>query len=169
MPNHFHLVLWPQADGDLSRFMFWLTTTHSMRWHVWRGTSGTGHVYQGRFKAFPIQGDVHFLNACRYVERNALRAGLVGRAELWPWSSLAQRSGARHPIVLDEWPVPRPDDWTEAIQADRANETQEVRQAVARSAPYGSPAWQEGMALQLGMTKSLRRRGRPKTRIAGVG
>ena len=34
MPNHFHLVLWPRADGELSRFMQWLTMTHTQRWHA---------------------------------------------------------------------------------------------------------------------------------------
>ena len=161
MPNHFHFVLWPQADGDLSRFMFWLTTTHSMRWHVWHGTSGTGHVYQGRFKAFPIQQDGHFLRVCRYVERNALRAGLVPRAEAWSWSSLAQRHGARLPIDLADWPVPRPDDWLDTVQTDPLEETQAIRQALIRSSPYGPEGWRECTAARLGLTKSLRPAGRP--------
>src|SRR5688572_53784 len=53
MPNHFHLVLWPDADGDLSRWMQWLLTAHVRRYH--RHYRGSGHVWQGRFKAFPIQ------------------------------------------------------------------------------------------------------------------
>ena len=88
MPNHFHLVLWPRADGDLSRFMRWLTLTHTQRWHAHHHTAGTGHLYQGRFRSFPVQDDGHLLTLCRYVERNALRAGLVGRAEDWRWGSL---------------------------------------------------------------------------------
>ena len=85
MPNHWHLVLWPTRDGQTSRYMQWLTTTHMRRWHAHRGTRGTGPVYQGRFKSFPIQEDRHFLIVCRYVERNALRANLVEHAEDWPW------------------------------------------------------------------------------------
>ncbi len=50
MPNHWHLVLWPQADGDLSRFVGWLTLTHTQRWHAHYHTAGSGHVYQDRFK-----------------------------------------------------------------------------------------------------------------------
>ena len=80
MRNHWHLVLWPRHDGDLSRFMGWLTLTHTQRWHAHRGTGGTGHVYQGRFKSFPVQADEHFLTVCRYVERNALRAKRVKKA-----------------------------------------------------------------------------------------
>ncbi len=91
MPNHFHLVLWPRGDGDLSRFMQWLTMTHTQRWHAHRHNVGHGHLYQSRFKSFPIQTDEHFLKVCRYVERNALRARLVERAEDWVWGSLGCR------------------------------------------------------------------------------
>src|SRR5271154_2443491 len=78
MPNHFHVLLWPREDGDLSQFMRWLTVTHTQRWHAHHRTTGTGHLYQGRFKSFPVQSDEHFLTVCRYDERNALRANLIG-------------------------------------------------------------------------------------------
>jgi REP element-mobilizing transposase RayT len=77
MPNHWHLVVWPRKDGELSRFVGWLTLTHTQRWHAHRHSTGTGHVYQGRFKSFPIQEDEHFYTVARYVERNPLRADLV--------------------------------------------------------------------------------------------
>jgi putative transposase len=93
MPNHWHLVLWPAKDGQLSLFMQKLTVAHTQRWHARHGTSGTGHLYQGRFKSFPVQSDEHFLTVCRYVERNPLRARLVRRAENWRWSSLWLRLG----------------------------------------------------------------------------
>ncbi len=73
MPNHFHLVLRPLLDGEMSRFMRWVGGTHTMRYHAHYGTTGQGHIYQQRFKSFPIQDDDHFLVVCRYVERNALR------------------------------------------------------------------------------------------------
>lgn len=75
MPNHWHLVVWPVEDGQLSRWMQGLTVRHVRRWHAHRGTSGTGPVDQGRDKAFPVQDDDHILTVCRYVERNPLRAG----------------------------------------------------------------------------------------------
>ena len=55
MPNHFHLVLWPRGDGDLSRFMQWLTMTHSHRWHAHRHDVGRGRIYQSRFKGFIVR------------------------------------------------------------------------------------------------------------------
>ena len=42
MPTHWHLVISPRKDGDLSEFMRWLTVTHSQRWHSQHGTSGAG-------------------------------------------------------------------------------------------------------------------------------
>src|SRR5687768_11398098 len=53
MPNHWHLVLWPEKDGQLSRLMFWLTMTHVQRWRHAHDLVGLGPLYQGRFKCFP--------------------------------------------------------------------------------------------------------------------
>jgi putative transposase len=113
MPNHWHLVLAPKADGDLSRFVGWLTLTHTQRWHAHGHTAGSGHLYQGRFKSFPVQDDEHFLTVCRYVERNPVRAGLVEGAEHWRWGSLWRRSQAtcEPPLLLGDWPMPRPAEW----------------------------------------------------------
>src|SRR2546426_10025243 len=88
MPNHWHLVVWPRKDGELSRFVGWLTLTHTQRWHAHRHNAGVGHLYQGRFKSFPVQDDVHLRALCRYVERNPLRAGMVNRAQDWRVSRL---------------------------------------------------------------------------------
>ena len=98
MPNHWHLLAWPREDGALGRFMQRLTVTHARRWQEHTQRVGEGHVYQGRYKSFPVQSDEHFLAVLRYVERNALRAGLVERAEDWRWGSLwhwANRRKAR--------------------------------------------------------------------------
>src|SRR3972149_1530693 len=112
MPNHWHLVVWPERDGELGRFMHRLTTTHARRWHGSRGSEGSGHLYQGTYKSFPVEDDKHFLTVCRYVDQNAVRAGLVERAEEWPWSSLGARlrGGAdQNKPALSAWPVPVPE------------------------------------------------------------
>ncbi|MDA0834651.1 MAG: transposase [Planctomycetota bacterium] len=96
MPNHWHFVLWPESDGDLARFMQRLTTTHATRWQKFFNCIGDGHVYQGRFKSFPVETDEHFYRVVRYTERNALRANLVTNAEDWLWSSLwLRKNGSR--------------------------------------------------------------------------
>src|SRR4051794_12374854 len=114
MPNHWHFVLWPEEDGQLSEFLRLLTVTHTQRWHAHRHTAGTGPLYQGRFKSFPIQQDDHFLTVCRYVERNPLRAKLVEKAEEWKWSSLWQREQPEPAAWLlpgGRWPVSMPASW----------------------------------------------------------
>jgi putative transposase len=170
MPNHWHLVLWPQADEELSAFLRWLTHTHSMRWHAHYHTQGTGHLYQGRFKAFPVAADEHLYTVLRYVERNPLRAGLVRRAEYWRWSSLwrRQHADAQPPLALHRWPVAEPEDWREWVQQPQTEaELEAVRHAVARSCPFGSAAWQKRTARRLGLAFTLRPRGRPRKASTG--
>ena len=84
MPNHWHFVPQPMEDGVMTNFLQWVSLTHTMRLHAHYGTGGQRHLHQGRLKSFPVQDDEHFLLVCRYVERNALRAGLVRRAEEGP-------------------------------------------------------------------------------------
>jgi putative transposase len=139
------------------------TGIHSKRWHAFHATTGTGCVYQGRFKAFPVQTDSHFLSVCRYVERNALRAGLVPRAEAWPWSSLWQRSRNVYPVAVTEWPILPTTDWIDWVNsAPATTEVDRLRHSVARGAPYGDPVWTERSAKDLGLLFSLRGPGRPK-------
>ncbi len=82
-----------------------------MRWRVSHHTVGYGHLYQGRFKSFPVARDGHLLSVCRYVERNALAANLVERAEQWRWSSLwvRQHGTKQQKSILSPWPV---EPWT---------------------------------------------------------
>jgi putative transposase len=161
MPNHFHLVVWPLEDGDLSRWMQWLMTCHVRRYH--RHYQSSGHVWQGRFKAFPIQEDRHFLTVLRYVERNPVRAGLVDRAEDWPWSSLhAFRQRPSLP-PLAAGPVSRPRSWLALVNDGHAEqELERLRTCVNRGCPFGSATWSERVATCLGLEAATRPRGRPR-------
>jgi len=162
MPNHWHLMVSPTGDGNLSRFMHWLTVTHAQRWHAFRSTSGTGGVYQGRFKAIPIQSDTHLLTVCRYVERNPLRANLVEDARHWRWSSLWRRLNYCHATVLDPWPIQPPTDWVDIVNRPQTEgELESIRAAIRRGAPLGSSVWTCDVARELGLESSLRPRGRP--------
>ena len=165
MPNHWHLVLWPEKDGALSRFMAWLTLTHTQRWHTHYHNVGSGHLYQGRFKSFPVQEDAHVLAVCRYVERNALRAGLVGRAEDWRWCSLGQRAAgtALAQTVLREGPVPYPPCWHEEVNRPQTlGELEALRRCVRRGQPFGEEGWVETTVKRLGLEAVMRPQGRPR-------
>jgi putative transposase len=161
MPNHFHLALWPRDDGDLSRWMHWLLTTHVRRYL--RHYHSSGHIWQGRFKAFPIEGDEHLLTVLKYIERNPLRARLVDRAEAWPWSSLQWLSKPEHaPVRLDPGTVPRGSAWIDGVNESSADpEVERLRECIRRDRPFGSPNWTIATARSLGLESRLRPRGRP--------
>jgi putative transposase len=166
MPNHWHFVLWPEKDGELSEFMRLLTVTHTQRWHAHRHSAGSGPLYQGRFKSFPIQQDEHFLTVCRYVERNAARAKLVQSPQRWPWCSLAKRQSKRPPawlLPLKQWPVKAPRDWTAWVKgAETAAEWEALQVSLKRGRPFGEAAWQKETAALLELESTLRPRGRQK-------
>lgn len=165
MPNHWHLLLWPREDGELSEVMRWITVTHTQRWHAHRRSSGTGPVYQGRFKSFPVQTDEHFLTVARYVERNALRAKLVTRAEKWQWSSLWRREQQDLKLAefLSVWPVERSRQWVKWVnETERPSQLEDLRCSAQRGKPFGSEVWVVRTARRLGLGSTLRPRGRPK-------
>ena len=162
MPNHWHFLLWPERDGDLSAFMHRMTNMHTQRWQQAKRRVGYGHLYQGRFKSFPVETDEYFYRVARYVERNALRANLVERAEDWQWGSLRSRASQPRGPLLSPWPLPEPADWTEQVNAPQTeSELEAIRRCVQRGRPYGNGPWTEQAAEQLGLQSTLRRRGRP--------
>ena len=163
MGGHWHLVLWPRHDGDLTDFMRWVTVTHTQRWHAAHGTTGTGHLYQGRFKSFPVQNSGRYLSLMQYVEANPLRAGLVERAEQWPWSSLAIRCGEEKDISLDAGPTRLPHNWPKLVQSAADKSQQEkIEHCIKRGCPYGSKQWTNQTSTILGLESTMRPRGRPK-------
>lgn len=164
MSNHWHFLLWPEHDGQLGAFMQKLTITHVRNWQEHRRRVGYGHLYQGRYKSFPVETDDHFYQVAHYVERNALRAGLVGRAEDWRYGSVWRRvhGEAADRRWLGKWPVPQPRNWAELInQPQTEAELEAIRRSVSRGQPYGSEAWVKRTAKELGLESTLRPRGRP--------
>jgi putative transposase len=157
MPNHFHLVVWPRGDGDLGTWMQWLMTSHVRRHH--RHYHSSGHVWQGRFKAFPIEEDNHLRTVLRYIERNPLRAGLVEKAEDWAWSSLSRPS-----TWLDAGPAPRGEGWVDEVNriAPNEEETQRLRRSLDRGTPFGSEEWTDRAVATLGLESTIRAKGRPR-------
>lgn len=162
MPTHWHLVLWPSREGELSRFMQRLTITHVRRWLEHRHRVGQGSVYQGRYKSFPVQDDAHFSTLMRYIHRNPVNAGIVKRAEDWKWSSLFGGVTPDAPRVpIGAWPVSRRKDWTSWVnQPQTAKEEQALARSLDHGRPFGSDAWTARMEKAMAMGP-LRPRGRP--------
>jgi putative transposase len=162
MNNHWHLVLRPREDDALCRLMGWIGVTHVRRHHQHFGTRGGGHLYQGRFKSFPVQEDQHLLTLCRYVEANPVRAGIVKDAAEWPWTGLAcRRAGKDFPLV--DWPVDRPRNWLSLLNDPLYKQALvELRTSVNRGRPWGEHGWVQRMAKRLRLEFTLRAAGRPK-------
>jgi len=173
MPNHWHLVLRPRKSAALTGLMRWISVTHVRRHHAHYHTRGGGHLYQGRFKSFPIEADRHFLQVCRYVESNALRAGLVKRAEDWPWCSLGWPERAprvprelRPDLEIAAWPVKQPRDWGKLVN-ERLPEKAvgALRTSMERGRPFGGEQWVTDTAKRLQLENTIRPPGRPRKAV----
>jgi putative transposase len=173
MPNHWHFVVWPRvgAHDEVSEFFRWLTVTHTQRWHACHGTSGSGHLYQGRFKAFPVQGDEHLHSVLRYVERNPVRARLVERAEMWRWGSLWRRmfGTEEHKHILTNSPAPLGSEWLSHVNAPQSDaELEALRGSLRKGRPYGRDEWAKRAAKNLHLQHTFRSPGRPSKKGTGV-
>ena len=159
MPNHFHLVVQPVAEATVSAFMQWWMTSHVRRYH--EHYRSHGHVWQGRFKSFPIQQDGHLLTVIRYILRNPVRAGLVTQVLDWPWTSL------RVSHVSDPIPIETPRDWVHWLDEPLFDhELRVLRTCVNRQQPFGTDWGRSSTALGLGLKSTLRKRGRPFKHLA---
>jgi putative transposase len=166
MPNHWHLVVRPKTDLALGRWIGWVGVTHVRRYHEHYHSRGGGHLYQGRFKSFPVAEDDYFLALCRYVEANALRARLVERAEQWQWSGLWRRahgSGESGELPLSPWPLERSRNWVASVNRGLNDEQLDgMRTCVQRDRPLGPEAWVRRTASRLGLEYTLHGPGRPR-------
>ena len=164
MQNHWHMVLWPRKDEDLTLFVQWVAGTHVRRWRAKREVVGAGHLYQGRFRNFPIQRDENLYRVLGYVEGNAKRSRKSKRAEAWQYSSLyAGDRPAESQVQLTPWPVPRPADWVETVNAGiEPKELELLRLHVQRGRPLGSEAWMRQAVTTMGLESTVRERGRPR-------
>ena len=170
--DHWHLVAKVESVTELGRWMHWLCNRHVRLFHRGHAAWGGGHIYQGRYKSFPIQDEGYLFNVLRYVEANPLRAKLVWRAQDWPWSSL---SSARVQLGLLEVARPplaawtRDDCWHEAVNQPLAmDQLDGLRQSVVRGTPQGDPIWIRNLVTEAGMESTIRPRGRPLLTASGT-
>jgi len=164
MPNHWHLELYPRSDKDLGLFMHWLTNAHTRRVHAQTKTAGTGPLYQGRYKSFLIENDMHLLTVLKYIERNPVRAGLTQCVEEWRWGSAHQRLNATDAQkFLDESPLPLPRDYRDWVNTqDKEDELTQIRSSIKKGRPCGSDDWVSQMVDRYSLDGTIRERGRPR-------
>ena len=165
MPNHWHMILYPKVDGDLSLFMQWLTLTHTQQYHVWKQTTGHGHIYQGRYKSFLIETDSYLLTAIKYVERNPVRAKLVKKVENWRWGSGYRRleGTKKEQSLLAKSPVNLPHHYQSWVNTpDREDDLTDLKISTEKGKPLGTRKWTERMIERFGLQATTRQRGRPR-------
>jgi REP-associated tyrosine transposase len=114
MSTHWHLAASAEDPAVLSRCFRWVATTHAVRFRVMSDTRGLGHVYQDRFKSKGVEGAVSYVRLLKYIEGNALYAGLVKRAQDYRWSSIRERTAGGDRLI-EPGPWALPDKWLELV------------------------------------------------------
>jgi putative transposase len=144
MPNHWHLVLWPQHACAIPAYMHWMTNAHVHRYNQHYKRRGQGHLYQDRYKCFPIQDTRHLYTVLRYVEANPLRGGLVERVEEWQWSSMWLRNqpDGEGEGIMGSPCLELPPNWCDIVNDALPEPLLEALQHSARrEVPFGDDAW----------------------------
>lgn len=102
MTNHYHLLI-ETPEANLARGMRQLNGVYTQRFNRVHGR--VGHVFQGRYKAILVERDSYLLELARYVVLNPLRAKMIKRLELWPWSSYPITCGQAEspPWLQTDW------------------------------------------------------------------
>lgn len=151
MPNHVHLVLVPAHPDGLRAA---LANTHKRyTWQVNQREGWHGHLWQSRFASCPMD-EPHLLACVRYVELNPLRAGLVSRPELWPWSSARAHLGLGHDPLTALAPMcERVGDWRALLDSGLEDRERERIRASERSGrALGDPAFAARIASEWGQS-----------------
>jgi len=165
MPNHFHLVLYPKHDGEIQKFMHWVTLTHTQRWRALTNTIGHGHLYQGRYKSFLVETDKYLWALLAYVERNSIRAKLVKSPKDWKWSSYYKRLHGT-PLqkkLLATDSITWPTNYEKLFLLNEDKERLElIRNSINRGKPFGSDSWTNRILKKFGLEATERKRGRPR-------
>ena len=163
MPNHVHLIVTPSdADGLRATFAeahrrYTGLINARFRW--------TGHLFQGRYGAVAMD-EPHLRAAARYVALNPVRAGLVARAEDWPWASTrAHLQGKDDELVAVAPLLSRIPDFAALLETgDEPDAGTLFERAGIIGRPLGAPDWIAALERQLGRALVPGKRG-PKPRI----
>ncbi|OPZ86521.1 MAG: Transposase IS200 like protein [bacterium ADurb.Bin429] len=168
MPNHVHLIPVPDAEDALADVMKAVQQVYARRLNAHRGV--TGHLWQSRYYSC-VMDDAHMWAAIRYVERNPVRAGLVARAEDYPWSSAAAHCGLRvDPLLsvslLTECAV---EDWATWLRIEDDVESTRIRTHTDTGRPCGSRELQQRISTLLGRPVTPQKTGRkPRYQTSSV-
>jgi len=149
MPNHWHLLVWPERDDELSRYMRWITGVHGQRWRRAVGLPGKGAVYQGRYRWVAVQDGDHYDVARRYIQQNPVRAGLVEEPEQWAWSSASVAGRQPRPTLHCGPRAHDPQRDRSASRALDADTAQQMRESLRSGQPFGDARWSRALEVRI--------------------
>ena len=161
MSNHLHLLVTPRQAESLPRALRSVHTGYAQ--YVNSKYTWTGHVFASRYYSCALD-DMHFWAALRYVEQNPVRAGMVTRAQDWPWSSAAAhcrktRDALLDPTPMADWP---PAKWRKWLRGDDPDQDQALRIATRSGRPHGSKTFVKMIEQVLGKSLAVKPVGRPR-------
>ena len=158
MPNHVHLILVPQDEDGLRAALGDAHRRYSRRVNFREGWRG--YLWQGRFASVAMD-EAHLLACARYVELNPVRAGLVRRAQDWPWSSAKAHLAGRDDALVRVAPMQnRVADWRELLgQGLGEAERDAIRQGERTGRPLGSSAFVAKLEARTGRTLARQKPG----------
>ncbi len=160
MPNHFHFIVRALLAENLCKWVHVFMNRHVHIHKIKYET--TGHIWQGRYKDFIIQDEYHLLIVLRYVEANALRAGLVDSSAKWRWSSQYERSRNIN-YLLDRNIITLPANWQEFVDTPLLEEEAvKLMRSLERQTPFGKDDWIKRTAEEYGLEYTIRPRGHQK-------
>jgi putative transposase len=141
MDNHVHFIAVPAQEDSLAKTF---GETHRRYTSlINRREEWTGYLWQGRFASFPLD-EAHLYAAIRYVERNPVVAGLVARAEQFPWSSArAHVSGMPDPLLTRHFVIERIPDWAAFLRSPQDEFTKQFARHEWTGRPFGERAFVE--------------------------
>ena len=164
MTNHVHLVAVSKRPDSLANT---LRRTHSRYAQSFNEHYGrSGHLWQNRFFSCCLHRD-HLITALAYVDLNPVRAGMVGDAQAYPWSSARAHVEEEDPLGLIDFSLWREvrgrGDWAECLSRPLDAETvQRLREATQRGVPWGSEGFVKALQRSTGRCLALRGPGRPR-------
>jgi len=133
MPNHFHFVLKQNQDGGISKFVADFTNSYTKYYNTKHSRSLM--LFQGIFKAVPVEDDDQLIHLTRYIHLNPYVSSQIDLPGLdkYPWSSYQEYLGEidnpmSNPELILEM-VGGPKKYKEFVdnQADYAKELNEIK------------------------------------------
>lgn len=161
MGNHFHLLLIPRDADSLGKCLHGATFRYAQ--HFNKKYERTGRLWQNRYFSCMVDEREYLWGVVRYIEMNPIRVNLVGKPELWKWSSAkAHVRGEKDPYLSeDSWLDESERTEYQRFISDESKED-EIRKATSTGRPFGSLEFSERLEKELQRVLRPKKGGRPK-------